>query len=80
MSEFSKDPRVIRTAMYLAATGWTVDVDHEKGIVDATIAIGRSGVTINVIDLVYAMIDTTPRKNTPRMSATMLDEVRRRPR
>ena len=56
MSSASIDPRVLRTAKWFANNGWTINVNHGDGVVEATMprANGESPVVVNVIAMVAA--------------------------
>jgi hypothetical protein len=56
MSSASIDPRVLRTAKWFANNGWTINVNHGDGVVEATMprGNGESPVVVNVIAVVAA--------------------------
>ena len=58
MSSASIDPRVLRTAKWFANNGWTVNVNHGEGVVEATMprGNGEASVVVNVIALVTAVV------------------------
>jgi hypothetical protein len=58
MSSASIDPRVLRTAKFFANNGWTININHSDGIVEATMprSNGESPVVINVIAVVSAAV------------------------
>jgi hypothetical protein len=58
MSSASIDPRVLRTAKWFANNGWTINVNHGDGVVEATMprGNGEAPVVINVIAVVAAVV------------------------
>jgi hypothetical protein len=60
MSTASIDPRVLRTAKWFANKGWTINVNHGDGVVEAAMPCrnGESPVVINVIAVVAAATGT----------------------
>jgi hypothetical protein len=60
MSSASIDPRVLRTAKWFAKNGWTINISHGDGVVEATMprGNGESPVAINVVAVVAAVVGT----------------------
>jgi hypothetical protein len=58
MSSASIDPRVLRTAKWFANNGWTINVNHGDGVVEAAMPRrdGEAPVVVNVIALVAAVV------------------------
>jgi hypothetical protein len=58
VSSASIDPRVLRTAKWFANNGWTINVNHGEGVVEATMSRGNGEgpVVLNVIAVVAAVV------------------------
>jgi hypothetical protein len=56
MSSASIDPRVLRTAKWFANNGWTININHGDGVVEATMPNrnGENPVVTDVIAVVAA--------------------------
>ena len=58
MSSASIDPRVLRTAKWFANNGWTININHVDGLVEATMP-SRNGEIPVIIDVIAVVAAAT---------------------